>query len=35
MVRTVDRSTLIPDKSKTIDEGAVAPWNSPYVVADD
>lgn len=27
-VRTVDRSTLIPDKSKTIDEGAVAPWNS-------
>lgn len=28
MVRTVDRSTLIPDKSKTIDEGAVAPWNS-------
>ena len=28
MVRTVDRSTLIPDKNKTIDEGAVAPWNS-------
>ena len=28
MVRTVDRSTLIPDESKTIDEGAVAPWNS-------
>ena len=28
MVRTVDRSTFIPDKSKTIDEGAVAPWNS-------
>lgn len=28
MVQTVDRSTLIPDKSKTIDEGAVAPWNS-------
>lgn len=28
MVRTVDRSTVIPDKSKTIDEGAVAPWNS-------
>lgn len=27
-VRTVDRSTLIPDESKTIDEGAVAPWNS-------
>lgn len=28
MARTVDRSTLIPDESKTIDEGAVAPWNS-------
>lgn len=28
MVRTVDRSTLIPDESLTIDEGAVAPWNS-------
>ena len=28
MVRTVDRSTLVPDESKTIDEGAVAPWNS-------
>ena len=28
MVRTVDRATLIPDESKTIDEGAVAPWNS-------
>ena len=28
MVRTVDRSTLIPDENKTIDEGAVAPWNS-------
>lgn len=28
MVRIVDRSTLIPDESKTIDEGAVAPWNS-------
>ena len=28
MIRTVDRSTLIPDESKTIDEGAVAPWNS-------
>ena len=27
-VRTVDRSTLIPDESLTIDEGAVAPWNS-------
>ena len=28
MVRTVDLATLIPDESKTIDEGAVAPWNS-------
>lgn len=28
MVRTVDRATLIPDESKTIDEGAVASWNS-------
>ena len=27
-VRTVDRSTLIPDENMTIDEGAVAPWNS-------
>ena len=27
-VRTVDRSTLIPDENLTIDEGAVAPWNS-------
>lgn len=28
MVVTVDRSTLIPDETLTIDEGAVAPWNS-------
>ena len=27
-VRTVDESTLIPDESLSIDEGAVAPWNS-------
>ncbi|MBQ6453236.1 MAG: excinuclease ABC subunit UvrA [Coriobacteriales bacterium] len=27
-VRTVDRAALIPDESLTIDEGAVAPWNS-------
>ena len=27
-VRTVDRSTLVPDENLTIDEGAVAPWNS-------
>ena len=28
MIRTVDESTLVPDESLTIDEGAVAPWNS-------
>ncbi len=28
IVQTVDRSTLVPDESLTIDEGAVAPWNS-------
>ena len=28
VVRTVDRSTLVPDENLTIDEGAVAPWNS-------
>ncbi len=28
IVRTVDRSTLVPDESLTINEGAVAPWNS-------
>ena len=28
IVRTVDESTLVPDDSLTIDEGAVAPWNS-------
>ncbi len=27
-MRTVDRATLVPDESLTIDEGAVAPWNS-------
>lgn len=27
-VRTVDRSTLVPDENLTVDEGAVAPWNS-------
>ena len=27
-VRTVDRSALVPDESLSIDEGAVAPWNS-------
>ncbi len=28
IVRTVDRSTLVPDESLTIEQGAVAPWNS-------
>ena len=28
IVRTVDRSTLVPDDSLTIEGGAVAPWNS-------
>ena len=28
VVRTVDRSTLVPDESLTIDEGAVAPWGT-------
>lgn len=27
-VRTVDISTLVPDESLTIEQGAVAPWNS-------
>ena len=27
-IRTVDESTLVPDENLTIDEGAVAPWNS-------
>ena len=28
VVHAVDRSTLVPDGSLTIDQGAVAPWNS-------
>ena len=28
VVRAVDRATLVPDESLSIDEGAVAPWNS-------
>ena len=28
IVRTVDIDSLVPDKTLTIDEGAVAPWNS-------
>ncbi len=28
IVMTVDTSTLVPDETKTNDEGAVAPWNS-------
>jgi len=27
-VKTVDRSTLVPDENISIDDGAVAPWNS-------
>ena len=28
IIRAVDRTTLVPDESLSIDEGAVAPWNS-------
>ena len=28
MVRTVDERTLVPDETLSIDEGAVAPWNT-------
>lgn len=28
IVRAVDKSTLVPDESLTIEQGAVAPWNS-------
>lgn len=28
MVMTVDRSTLVPDENLTLEQGAVAPWNS-------
>src|SRR5699024_9086173 len=28
IVRTVDRASLVPDDSLTIDGGAVAPWNT-------
>ena len=28
MIRTVDETKLVPDESLTIDEGAIAPWNS-------
>ena len=28
MVRTVDESTLVPDESLTIDQGAVLPWQT-------
>jgi hypothetical protein len=28
VIRTVDRAALVPDESLTIEEGAVAPWNS-------
>lgn len=28
IVRTVDKSTLVPDETLTVDEGAVAPWGT-------
>lgn len=28
VIRVVDKASLVPDESLTIDEGAVAPWNS-------
>ena len=28
IVRTVDRATLVPDETLTIEQGAVAPWNT-------
>ena len=28
IIRTVDEATLVPDESLSIDQGAVAPWNS-------
>ena len=28
IVRTVDKAALVPDESRSIDDGAVAPWNS-------
>ena len=28
LIRTVDESTLVPDENLTIEEGAVAPWNT-------
>ena len=28
VVRTVDKATLVPDQTLTIEQGAVAPWNS-------
>ena len=28
VVRTVDKATLVPDETLTIEQGAVAPWNS-------
>ena len=35
IVRTVDESTLVPDESLSIDEGAVAPWQPAHVEAHD
>ena len=35
LIRTVDESTLVPDASLTIDQGAVAPWEFSHVVFND
>ena len=35
IVRVVDESTLVPDESLSINEGAVLPWQHPDVVADE
>ena len=35
IVRTVDRASLVPDESLTIDEGAVAPWTLDRVLVTD
>ncbi len=34
-VRTVDLDTLVPDDTLSIDDGAVAPWNSLMWSSDD
>lgn len=34
-MRSVDLDTLVPDDTLSIDDGAVAPWNSLMMVVDD